>query len=97
MIRNRKQAKRKIGNADNDKMKEAVQKVIDEGKSIQNVCKTYDIKFSTLRRCVEKARDAGKKDSMAYSPKYNSPQVFTHYEKTLLQDYLIKAEFSIMM
>ncbi|XP_041349184.1 uncharacterized protein LOC121368514 [Gigantopelta aegis] len=76
---------------DSGRMKEAVRTVIDEGKSIRNICVTHDIKFSTLRRYVKKARTSENKDLIAYSPKYNCRQVFSHDEEILLQDYLIKA------
>ena len=88
MVHNRKQAKRKIGNTDNEKMKEAVQKVITEGKSIRNVCKT-NIKFSTLRRYVEKARDAGKKTLWRIHQSTTAARFSLTMKR---QEYLIKAE-----
>ena len=72
-------------------MKEAVCKVIDEGKSIRSISKDYDIKFSTLRRYVDKARKTENKDSIQYAPNYICRQVSSAPEETILQDYLIKA------
>ena len=91
MVRNRKSTERKVGNTSSERMKDAVEKVISEGKSIQSVCEMYNIKFSTLRRYVQKARDAGNTGLTSYAPNYRCRQVFTDVEERLLQDYLIKA------
>jgi len=91
MVRNRKQPERKIGNVSSERMKDAVNEVIEGGKSIRSVGKMYDIKFSTLRRYVTKAKENENKESMSYAPCYNCRQIFTENEERLLHDYLIKA------
>ena len=91
MFPNRNATERKIGDTSGEKMKEAVEQVVDGGKRIRNVCKTYDIKNTTLQRYVKKAPTTKDKDSVKYEPTYNCRKVFSKDEEILLHDYLIKA------
>lgn len=87
MVRHRKK-ERSIGTHSATTMKDAVEYVVNGQNSIRKAASRFSLKFSTLRRYVQRAKTGGIK---SYVPNYACRKVFSDEEESDIEEYLIKA------
>lgn len=88
MVRNRKE---KIANFDEETMKRAVVNVINNGVSTRKAAQNEGLVPMTLKRYVDKYKNASDADRMNYRfmPNYEINQVFSKELEGQLRDYLL--------
>lgn len=74
-----------------ERMKAAVKRVVEEGCSVRSSAEMYSIDRKTLDRYVKKYVSSENKDEVSMKPNYNSSQIFTCHEETLLESYIVKS------
>lgn len=68
-----------------------LKRVAEEGCSIRSTAIEYGIDRKTLEIYVKKYTSSDNKEDVAMEPNYNTGQIFTDKEETVLESYIIKA------